>query len=253
MATALITGASSGIGLELARLFAADGHDLIVVARREDRLLALASYLNDRHDIAVYVLPVDLSDRTVPQHIVRELGEMQVDYLINNAGFGLAGDFAELPADRQLDMIQVNLTTLTHLTRAFLPAMIERDSGGVMNVASTAAFQPGPNMSVYYATKAFVLSLTEGIAEELADTGVNVCCLCPGPTSTEFVTGAGIENTLLFRFARSRVEPVAKAGYKGLMDGKVVAVPGWKNKIGVQALRISPRSVVRKLVKKIQS
>ena len=198
--TVLITGASSGIGLELARLFAADGSDLILVARREAELQSLADDMAASHGISARVMTEDLSDLSAPQRIVDRLAtdELELDVLVNNAGFGLRGPAAELDLQRQLDMLQVNVTALTHLTRLLLPAMIARRRGGVLNVASTAAFQPGPHMAVYYATKAYVLSFSEALAEELGGTGVTVSCLAPGPTATEFADAADMRDTLLF-------------------------------------------------------
>lgn len=178
---------------------------------------------------------------------------VQVDVLVNNAGFGLQGEFTELPADQQVEMIQLNVVTLTELTRLLLPGMLQRRTGGVLNVASTAAFQPGPLMSVYYATKAFVLSFTEGIAEEVAGTGVKVTCLCPGPTETAFMDRAGMRGTNLFKGGTMSVEPVAREGFDGWNSGKVVVIPGFANRRGTLVVRLSPRALVRRVVKRMNS
>ena len=179
--TALVTGASSGIGWELAKLFAADKSNLVLVARSREKLHELAADLREAHGVEVRVVAMDLADPNSPPAIFGLLAAegVTVDVLVNNAGFGAVGSVADLPLERQMEMIQVNLTALTHLTRLFLPGMIQRRSGGILNVASTAAFQPGPYMAVYYATKAYVLSFTEAVAEEVLGTGIRVTCLAP--------------------------------------------------------------------------
>ncbi len=249
--TVLITGASSGIGSELARCFAEGGSDLVLVARREDRLRELARNLTSRYGVKAHVLPKDLSLPAAGREIEDELRNagIRVDVLVNNAGFGDRGAFAELGIERQLKMVQVNVGVVTELTRRFLPGMIERSKGGVLNVASAAAFQPGPLMSVYYATKAYVLHLSEGIAEELSGTGVSVTCLCPGPTVTEFGADAHMDGSLLFRMGAMPAARVARAGYDGYRAGKVIVVPGLRNKLVAFSVRISPRAMVRKIVK----
>src|SRR5438477_8802051 len=192
METILVTGASSGIGRELAKCFAADGSRLILLARKRDALQELADELRQAHETQSEIFPADLAAPGTPTRIFEHLKVhgTKVDVLVNNAGFGAQGAFAELPIDRQLEMLQVNVVAVTHLTSLLLPGMIERRRGGVLNVASTAAFQPGPGMSVYYATKAFVLSFSEAITEELAGKGVTVTALCPGPTETNFAAAA---------------------------------------------------------------
>jgi len=252
--TALITGASAGIGWELARLFAADGSRLVLVARRKDRLEQLAVQLQQEHGIEVHVLAQDLADPAAPQAICDRLGAdgLEVDVLVNNAGFGSAGAVAELPAQRQVDMVQVNVGALTHLTRLFLPGMLQRGRGGVLNVGSTAGFQPGPFMAVYYATKAYVLSFTEALAEELSGTPIKVSCLAPGATDTEFERQAGLEDKLLFRLGTMDVQTVARAGYRGFRRGQVIVIPGLKNRFGAFSVRLAPRWLVRKIVKRLQ-
>jgi short-subunit dehydrogenase len=247
----LITGASSGIGREFARLFAAEGCDLVLVARREQRLRELAAELNARHGTAVVVLPKDLSVQSAGREIEEELRNVNimVDVLVNNAGFGDWGPFVELSHDRQTKMVQVNVAALTDLTRRLLPAMILRRKGGVLNVASAAAFQPGPWMSEYYATKAYILHFTEGLAEELAGSGVTATCLCPGPTNTEFGADSRMEGTLFFRLGAMSAKTVARAGIVGFRKGRVVVIPGLRNKLVAESVRIGPRFIVRKIVK----
>jgi short-subunit dehydrogenase len=249
--TALITGASSGIGRELARCFAGNGSDLVLVARREDRLRELAQELTTRYTVKVHVLPKDLGGQSASGEIEEELRKagIQVDVLVNNAGFGDLGPFTSLGLERQMKMVQVNVNAVTELTRRLLPGMIGRRRGGVLNVASTAAFQPGPFMSVYYAAKAYVLHFSEGLAEELNRTGVSVTCLCPGPTISEFGDDSGMGATLAFRIGAMPAVRVARAGYDGFRSGKVVVVPGIKNKVIAFSVRTGPRAVVRKIVK----
>lgn len=247
--TALITGASSGIGLELAKIFARNNCNLILVARESDRLRQTAAALHAR------VIPRDLADPQSPQAIYDELASTPVDYLVNNAGFGLGGPFSTTDRQTELDMIQVNVTSLVDLTKLFLPAMLARKSGRILNVASTAAFQPGPLMAIYYASKAFVLSFTEAIAEELTGSGLTVTALCPGPTASDFQRRAAIEHINLVKNKRigmmSSAE-VAEIGYRGMLAGKVIVIPGIMNKLGVQSLRLGPRAIVRKVARKLQ-
>jgi hypothetical protein len=251
--TVLITGASSGIGLELAKLFAADKSNLILVARSQDKLDQLATELHGEHGVQVRVLTKDLADPRSPQAIFDALTaeSVTVDVLVNNAGFGAAGSVADLPLEKQLDMIQVNVAALTHLTRLFLPGMIQRRSGSILNVASAAGFQPGPYMAVYYATKAFVLSFTEALAEEVIGTGVRVTCFAPGLTATGFAAVADLENKLLFQLVTADAKTVAQAGYRGLRRGRLLVIPGLGNKLGAVAVRFTPRMLVRKFVKRL--
>jgi hypothetical protein len=195
------------------------------------------------------VVVADLAQPEAPTHILRHLqtAGFKVDVLVNNAGFGAQGRFAELPLDRQLQMVQVNVTSLTHLTRLLLPGMIERRRGGVLNVASTAAFQPGPLMAVYYATKAYVLSFSEALAEEVAGTGVTVTALCPGPTETGFGEAAQMKDSRLFRLGRMSPASVAEIGHKAFRRGRAVVVTGVRNRLLAFSVRLSPRSVARKI------
>ena len=250
--TVLITGASSGIGLELAKCFAADGCRLILVARNQDALEKLAGVLRRENQVEVIVLPTDISQTGTPTWIFEELSgrKVFVDILVNNAGFGAIGPFDELPLERHLEMLQVNITALTALTGLFLPGMIERRRGGILNVASVAGFVPGPGMAVYYATKAFVLFFTEALAGELEGAGLNVSALCPGPTATNFGNVAGSKSVNLVRVSRMTSMEVARAGHRGFRRGRVVAVPGLQNKFLVSLVRIMPRIFVRKIARR---
>jgi short-subunit dehydrogenase len=251
---ALVTGASSGIGRELARLFAAD-HDLILVARREAELNALADELRSQFGKAVHVFPADLGDPAAPPKLFDAVAAkgLSVDVLVNNAGFGWTGPFVEADLGKMLNMVQVNVTALTHLTGLFLPGMRQRGRGRILNVASTAAFQPGPLMAVYYATKAYVLSFSEALFNELDGSGVAVTCLCPGPTKTEFGDVAGMQETNLFNGPNvMSVQTVATAGYQATMRGKRLVVPGLLNKLLILSGRFSPRGLVLKLVRRFQ-
>jgi uncharacterized protein len=253
MSIALITGASSGIGLDLAHLFAQNGHDVILVARSADKLRELARELEAQHRIAAHVIPTDLAKPEAPRELFEATRHLTVDILVNNAGYGQSGKFAENDLRTELDMIQVNVTALTHLTKLFLRPMVERGRGRILNVASTAAFQPGPLMAVYYATKAYVLSFSEAIAEELRGSGVSVTALCPGPTATGFQKTAELGTEALLRIMKpvSSME-VARAGYRALMRGTRVVIPGVKNKIGVQSLRVTPRRIATRVVRALQ-
>jgi uncharacterized protein len=250
--TALVTGASGGIGRDLAKLLAAGGHHLLLVARSADALDELGAELAQAHGIRATAIPADLTDPNAPAAVhraVRDLGA-EVDVLVNNAGYGLYGRFAETDVDTELRMIQLNVAAVTHLTKLFLPTMLTRRSGRILNVASTAAFQPGPLMAVYYATKAYVLSFSEALAEELAGSGVTVTTLAPGSTRTGFQATAKIDQSRLFRGPTVMdSDAVARAGYEGLMRGERIVIPGLVNKALVQALRLGPRTLVTRLAK----
>ena len=251
----LITGASSGIGYELAKNFARNKHNLILVARSTNKLQDLKSEILAQHQIQVEVLTCDLSQPQSAQKLFETVQNKKwsVDILVNNAGFGTHGTFVDIELKKTQDMIQLNIVTLTELTKLFLPDMISKKSGRILNVASTASFQPGPLMSVYYATKAFVLFFSEGIFEELKNTGVTVTALCPGPTESGFQQAANLGDVNLFdtmKIPTSKM--VAEYGYKALMQGKVVAVHGGMNKIFSSTVGIFPRGLVRKLVMKLQ-
>ncbi len=241
---ALVTGASAGLGVEFARQLSKRGHALVLAARRKDRLDELARELGYARAVAI-----DLSKKDAAAKLLADVeahGEV-VDVVVNNAGFGLIGRFAELDAKRQRQMIDLNVGALTDLCRAVAPGMIERKGGSILNVASTAAFQPGPKMAVYFATKAFVLSLSEALHEELKPHGIRVSCLCPGPTRTEFGEVAGFGGNGAFdRFAMGAAE-VVEIGLKGLDKNKAVVIPGLINKITANSGRFAPRSTVRKI------
>ncbi len=254
---ALITGASTGIGYALSKCFAADHHNLVLVARQEQKLKQVAEELQGQFDVSVKVIAADLARPESPQKIAEEIRResLRIDYLVNNAGFGLGGKFAETDLTVELEMMQVNMVALVHLTKLFLPEMLAHGAGKILNVASTAAFQPGPLMAVYYATKAFVLSFTEAIANELSGTGVTVPALCPGPTRSEFQQRAHIQNTRLVKaklLGFMTAEAVARIGYRGFMQGKRLVIPGLMNTIGVQSLRLAPRRVVTQVVRRLQ-
>jgi len=252
--TVLITGASAGIGWELARQFAADKSNLVLVARRRERLEELAAELRGRYGVDIHVVAADLGRTDAPQTIVDRLSRdgVTIDVLVNNAGFGALGPVAELDLDRQMEMIQVNVAALTHLTRLLLPGMIGRRRGGILNVGSTAGFQAGPFMAVYYATKAYVISFSEALAGELATSGVSVTCLCPGPTLTEFAATARMGHTLMFKLQTMTAQKAARAGYRGFRRRKLLIVPGWINYLGSMGVRFIPRSMARGIAKRLQ-
>jgi short-subunit dehydrogenase len=255
--TILITGASSGIGLELAKCFAAEqfansNDRIILVARNTPALESLAAELRRDWKVEVTVLTADLSLPETPKGIFFELSaqKITVDVLVNNAGFGAIGAFAELPLDRQSEMIQVNITALTELTGLFLPGMIERRRGGILNVSSVAGFVPGPGMAIYYATKAFVLSFTEALAAELEGTDVKVTALCPGPTPTNFGNVAGSKKVRLIRVPGTSAVKVARDGHAAFRRGQTISIPGLQNKFVVFLARLMPRKLICKIVRK---
>jgi short-subunit dehydrogenase len=253
--TALVTGASSGIGLELAKLFASDGYHVVLVARSVDALQALAKELEARTGAVATVLVRDLADPGAPPELLKRLEAdgIDVDVLVNNAGYGTYGRFAETDTVKELGMIQLNVTALTHLTKLFLGGMLRRRRGAILNVASTAAFQPGPLMAVYYATKAYVLSFSEALANELQGTGVTVTTLCPGPTLTGFQSVARMEGVRLVKSPLVLdAAAVARAGYEGMRRGKTIVIPGLGNKLLAQSIRFTPRALVTRIVRALQ-
>ncbi len=248
--TALITGASGGIGYEFAKLFARDHHDLVLVARSADKLSKLADDLQKQYGILVKIVALDLSSASSSQFLFDQLKRegIAIDILVNNAGYGNFGNFAKMPMEDVLGQINLNITALTTLTRLFLPTMVERHAGKIMNVASTAGFQPGPLMAVYYATKAYVISFTEAIANELEGSGVSATCFCPGATETGFASRAGNGKTRLFqKFGPMDVKTVAADGYRGLMKGKTLVISGTKNWLVAESVRFAPRKLVTAL------
>jgi len=245
MTTALVTGASGGIGLEVARVLAPD-HDVVLVARSASKLDALASELDGARAVAA-----DLSDPSGVAKVVAEVPD--VDVLVNNAGVGDFGFFAEADLDRTLAMIQLNVVSLTALSRRYLPGMLERGHGRIMNLASTASFQPGPLMAVYYATKAYVLSFSEALAEELRGTDVSVTALCPGPTASGFQAAADMELSPLVANRRlPTAADVARYGVRAMERGDTIAVPGAMNKLMATSVRFTPRPMVRRIVRRMQ-
>jgi short-subunit dehydrogenase len=252
---ALITGASMGLGRDFARLFAADGHDVVLVARSESKLRELAVELENARGIKAHVIADDLTDPAAPERILRaaKAAGVEIEFLVNNAGFGSNGRFADLDLKRELEMVQVNIGALMQLTRLVLPDMVARGHGRVLNIASTAGFQPGPLMATYYASKAFVLSFSEALAEEVRGTGVTVTAHCPGATATEFARTAGNEKSLLFRLGAADSASVARHAYRALKRGRVVAIQGVMNWLVVQSVRVSPRFLVRRLAGWINS
>jgi uncharacterized protein len=251
----LLTGASNGIGLELAKLFARESHDLALVARNYDALQRVADELRQTYGVQVKCYAKDLSVSTTPEELYDALQceGGNIDILVNNAGFGWRGEFAAMNSADALEMIQVNITSLMHLTRLFLPGMINRKRGKILNVSSTAAFQPGPLMATYYASKAFVLSFSLALSEELHGTGVSVTACCPGPTRTGFGKRAGFSNKKILGNVFFMEAPmVALEGYKGLMKGKPLVIPGWKNRFGTLIIRLLPRMLPGKYIKRIQ-
>lgn len=253
---ALITGASGGIGLELARLFAADGVDLLLVARDVLKLSKVQQELQSKYQVRVIVLPVDLAEESAAQILYESTIEqkMNIDYLVNNAGFGDYGFFNQTSWDKERRMIQLNIITLTELCKVFVKPMMMRGKGKILNVASTAGFQPGPAMAVYYATKAYVLSFSQAIANELKGYNVSVTTLCPGPTKSGFQKQAAMETSKLVQDKKlPSAAEVALHGYKALKKGRGVAVHGFKNRLGVFFVRFLPRAWVTSMVRKIQS
>jgi hypothetical protein len=249
MLTTLITGASGGIGLELAHVFAAHGHPLILVARSTAKLEALAAELQAKYKVDVAVIAADLGAPGAATALHAEVAKrgLTVEILVNNAGFGLYGPYLELDGDEELKMIQLNISALTDLTKRFLPGMVQRGRGGVLNVASTAAFQPGPGMAVYYATKAYVLSYSEALHHELKGTGVTVTALCPGPTRSGFQAVAGFGAKPAIERVMMEARPVAQEGYDAFMKKEAVRIPGTFNKLGAFSIRLVPRRTAVKV------
>ncbi|GKX68614.1 SDR family NAD(P)-dependent oxidoreductase [Inconstantimicrobium mannanitabidum] len=249
----LITGASAGIGYELAKLFAMDKNPLILVARNEKRLAEIQKDFAEKYNVDVKYLALDLSNEHNVDYIYEfvEENNLVVDNLINNAGFGSFGAFHEVDIEKDLEMIKVNVYALTKLTKLFLPKLVERNTGGILNVASTAAFGVGPIMSVYYATKSYVLSLTEAIAEELKGTKIKISTLCPGPVNTGFQGRAGVEKSELTKGYMMTAKEVAEVGYKQFNKGKTIIIPGMKNKFLVQSFRFLPRKLISSIAIKL--
>jgi short-subunit dehydrogenase len=253
--TALITGASAGIGWELAFLHAKSGGDIVAVARREERLEQLKTELESKYQVKVYVLVKDLSEAGAASDIYSEIKSagITVDYLINNAGFGGLGRFSERDMQKDIDMIKVNVIALTELTRLFVPDFIDKNEGRILNVSSIASLMPGPVQAVYYATKAYVTSLSNALAEELHDTGVTVTTLLPGPTETEFGKVSGMQKTKAF-IHKSTAESVARDGYRGMLKGRlnVVSVSSFPQRLLTMLVPLIPRKIMLRQVRKLQ-
>ena len=254
MTTALITGASAGLGTEFAHALAARGHELILTARREDRLEALAADLRERHGVTVTVIAADLGQPGAARTLIDAIGkrDLAVHILINNAGFGDNGAFVDQTPERQAAMLDLNCRALMELCRLVLPGMVQMRSGKILNVASTAAFQPGPWMALYYATKAFVLSLSEALHEEVRADGVTVTALCPGPVRTEFFEAAGMESNALFDRVASDPKTVVRHGLAALDAGEAMRISGWRNRVAAFSTRLAPRSLTRRAVAAFQ-
>ncbi|OSY86925.1 short-chain dehydrogenase [Tenacibaculum holothuriorum] len=253
---ALITGASSGIGEELAHIHAEKGNDLIIVARRQDKLEALKATLEIKYDVNVVIIIKDLSKPNAAKELFNEVVAMnlEVEYLINNAGFGLRGKFHKLPWERQQQMINLNMVSLTELMYLFLPQMVQRNSGKILNTSSTASFMPGPLQAIYFASKVYVTYLSNAIAEELSDTNITITNLMPGATETEFAKTADMERTGLFEKAVS-ARSVAEDGYNGMLSGKLDVVSGltFSQKLMMKAIPFTPKKVMLKQIKQMQT
>lgn len=251
MGTALVTGASAGLGKEFAQLFARDKHDVVLVARRKDRLDELAASLTTQFGVRAEVIAVDLGATGAADSIVETLKErgLTIDFLVNNAGLGLAGRFWENASEKEAQMVAVNMTVLVALTRALVPGMVERRRGRVLNIGSTAGFQPGPFMATYYATKAFVGSFTEALAYELRSTGVTATLSCPGATETEFGAASGMGKSRLFQMGGvMRAADVAAEAYHAMHAGRRVVVHGFKNKLSAASAGLTPNAILLPLV-----
>ncbi len=248
---ALITGASGGIGLDLARCAAADGFDVALAGRRRDALEAAAGEISSRYRVGTSVLADDLLDVDAPTRLLAAV-DRPIEVLVNNAGFGVIGQFAEMSEDDIDGMLRVNVAALTTLTRRVLPDMLARGHGGILNVASVAGFLSGPNFAVYYATKNYVLALSEALAEEAAAAGVAVTALCPGPVSTGFQDRAGFENSRMKDMTMMDAATCAATGWQGFRSGKRVVIPGTSNKLLAQAPRLLPRRLLTRMVGKVQ-
>lgn len=248
----MITGGTEGIGLELAKLFAAEKHNLIIVARNEKKLEEVKNKFENEYKISVEIIQVDLSVDKSCEKVIKIVEEknLTVDNLINNAGMGSFGFFNEAEEGFEEHLININIIALTNLTKYFLTKMIKKGSGGIMNIASTAAFVGGPKMAMYYSSKAYVLSLTEALHEEVKFLGIRVSCLCPGPVKTSFQEKSGIKKSEKAKKYLMEADAVAKEAYLGFMKGKAIIIPGFKNKLLVLGTKLIPRSLSRKIILK---
>jgi short-subunit dehydrogenase len=253
--TALVTGASSGIGAEFARVLAEHGHNLVLVARRTRELEELARSLEERYRVTATVISADLSAADSPQTVYSEVRKrgIDIDVLVNNAGFNVYGPFIETDRGNEMRMIQVNLVAVVALTKLFARDMVQRGSGRILNLGSTGSFAPAPLDSLYAASKAFVLSFSEAISEELKSTGVTVTVLCPGPTNTEFAARAGMSDTKIFSGRLMTAQQVASIGYRALIRGQTTVVAGLANQLQVWSMRFAPRALVARIGKSLMS
>lgn len=251
--TVLITGASQGLGYEFAKIFAKNKYNLILIARNKEKLQNIKHEIEEAYKVGVTIIVKDLSAPNSSEDIYQEINKQGaiIDVLVNNAGFATHGLFIETALQEEVDEIQVNITTVTVLTKLIVTDMIKRKSGRVLNIASTAAFQPGPLMAVYYATKAYVLSFSEALSEEFKGTGVTVTALCPEPTNTGFAQHANLLNSKLFKNS-ANASSVVETGYRALMKGQRVAIPGITNKIGSNLVKFIPHSILLKAIKDLQ-
>lgn len=251
----LVTGASGGIGLAIAEEFARRGHSVVLVARSKEKLETEARRLADSYSVETVFYPADLTDPAAREELVASMNndESPIDVLVNNAGFATYGLFHELSPEKEVAMVRLNVEALVALSRLFLPGMVARRRGGLLNLASTAAFQPGPLMATYYATKAFVLSHGEALANEVAEQGVTVTTLCPGPTESNFQRSAEMEQSKLLKAGLMDAATVARAGVSGFLAGKRVVVPGFRNRFGAFMAWLMPRGLVTKVVRNLQS
>jgi short-subunit dehydrogenase len=240
--TALVTGASAGLGAEFAKLCAAGGYDVVLVARSAARLAELAASLASQYGVQARPLVADLANPAAPAEIFAQMSGTPVEILINNAGLGVHGAYAETDWASDAGLLQVNVISLAHLTKLFLPEMLRRRSGRILNLASTASFVPGPFMAMYYASKAFVLSFSEALSSEVEGSGVSVTALCPGPTRTEFAQSAGITDSNLFHGPTMGAAEVARVGYDAMMAGKSSVIAGARNRWMMRGARLIPRS-----------
>ncbi|MXQ54485.1 SDR family NAD(P)-dependent oxidoreductase [Shimazuella alba] len=252
--TVLITGASSGIGWEFALLFAEADYHVVAVARNEIKLKELQLTVKDQYGTELDYIAKDLVQPQSVDELIEEMKEKNysIDYLVNNAGFGQFGSFLDTDGKEEMDMIILNVSVLTHLSKQLLPNMVKKKHGGILNVASTASFQPGPLMAVYYATKAYVLSFTEALANEMNGTGVTVTAFCPGPTSTGFEKRANLGTSKLFQKGVMDVQTATKIGFRGFLQGKEIVIPGFKNRLLSRIVSFMPRKLVTKIVRKMQ-
>lgn len=238
---ALITGASSGIGYELAHLFAKDGHSLILVARSEPELTALSKALCEHYQVQAIPIVCDLSAPQASKQLFLQIQDYPLRFLVNNAGIGHFGEFAQIDLESTQQLLQLNIMALTELTKLCLPSLLQQPNARILQLGSTAAFQPGPYLATYYASKAYVLSFSQALAYELRNTSVKVTCFCPGPTTTLFHHRAKLENSRLFQKNLMTADAVAKIGYHAMLSGKRMIIPGWKNKLLISLSNLAPQ------------